>query len=414
MKTTAPLAAALALAMTGHAPETPSLALARDAGAWILAQGPPAGLDLYHGAAGVVWFLCELGAATGDPAVARDARDRADALVAALEGEADCGLYSGLGGVGFALRRAFELTGEPRYRDGARRAAALIRQRAVPAGSGIEWPGQGYDVISGSAGIGLHLLWEARKEGDPASRELAEKAGRRLLELGIPAGSGTKWAAATDTPMVMPNFSHGTAGVAYFLATLGQETGRREFLDAALGGARYLTSIARTAGDTALVYHHEGDGEDLYYWSWCHGPAGTARLFYRLYAVTGDCAWLEWAQKGARALLASGLPESEPPGWWDNVGPCCGHAGVAELLLGLGEPRHLELARRITAYLSSRATCDAEGARWVQAEHRVHPELREAQTGYMQGAAGVGMWLLRADALERGTAGPAVLPDSPF
>ena len=41
-----------------------------------------------------------------------------------------------------------------------------------------------------------------------------------------------------------------------------------------------------------------------------------------------------------------------------------------------------------------------KGLRWVQAEHRVRPELLVAQTGYMQGAAGIGMWLLRLDAAE--------------
>jgi hypothetical protein len=33
-------------------------------------------------------------------------------------------------------------------------------------------------------------------------------------------------------------------------------------------------------------------------------------------------------------------------------------------------------------------TPGGKGLRWVQAEHRVRPELLVAQTGYMQGAAG--------------------------
>ena len=47
-----------------------------------------------------------------------------------------------------------------------------------------------------------------------------------------------------------PNFSHGTSGVSYFLATLYQETRQREFLDAALprapGNPRRGGPIART------------------------------------------------------------------------------------------------------------------------------------------------------------------------
>jgi hypothetical protein len=45
---------------------------------------------------------------------------------------------------------------------------------------------------------------------------------------------------------------------------------------------------------------------------------------------------------------------------------------------------------------------------------RVRPELLVAQTGFMQGAAGVGMWLLRFDAFERGKKPLITFPDSPF
>ena len=57
---------------------------------------------------------------------------------------------------------------------------------------------------------------------------------------------------------------------------------------------------------------------------------------------------------------------------------------------------------------------DDHGARWPQAEHRVKPELIVAQTGYMQGAAGIASVLLDADAVERGKSPRFTLPDSPF
>ena len=68
----------------------------------------------------------------------------------------------------------------------------------------------------------------------------------------------------------------------------------------------------------------------------------------------------------------------------------------------------------MTDDLLSRATRDDKGARWVQAEHRVRPELLVAQTGYMQGAAGIGMWLLRLDAQQRKRAPFVRFPDSPW
>jgi hypothetical protein len=68
----------------------------------------------------------------------------------------------------------------------------------------------------------------------------------------------------------------------------------------------------------------------------------------------------------------------------------------------------------MTADLLARGTRDAQGLRWVQAEHRVQPQLLVAQTGYMQGAAGIGMWLLRLDAAERGRTPFVRFPDSPW
>jgi lantibiotic modifying enzyme len=215
-----------------------------------------------------------------------------------------------------------------------------------------------------------------------------------------------------------PNFSHGTAGIAYFLATLYRETKQREFLDAAIAGATYLKAVAKTEGDACLIFHNEPDGKNLYYLGWCHGPVGTARLFYRLYQVTGDRVWMDWVSKSARAILNSGVPEQQTPGFWNNVSQCCGLAGVAEFFLSLhqvtGNRVYLDYSKRVTAALLARATRDREGMRWIQAEHRIKPELLVAQTGFMQGAAGVGMLLLHLDALERRKKPSIIFPDSPF
>ena len=77
-------------------------------------------------------------------------------------------------------------------------------------------------------------------------------------------------------------------------------------------------------------------------------------------------------------------------------------------------PAYLAFAKRMTEDLLQRGTRDDEGLRWVQAEHRVRPELLVAQTGYMQGAAGIGMWLLRLDAAEHGHPSFVRFPDTPF
>ena len=373
--------------------------------------------DLYSGTPGIVLFFIEAFHATGDRSYLDMARSGAEYLIAKMPEEKGNGLYEGLSGIGFALLEAGKATGDKKMQQAARQCVDWIRSRARARGKGIEWS-ETTDIISGNAGTGLFLLYAARELKDTRLRDLAAQAGRRLMELGKPENGGLKWAMAPDYPNLMPNFSHGTAGIAYFLATLYRETKDKEFLQAALSGARYLQSVAKTEGDTCLIFHHVPGGEDLHYLGWCHGPTGTGRLFYRLYQATGDSVWLEWFKKSARGLLRSGIPEKQTPGFWNNVSQCCGSAGVAEFSLEVfrvtRDPAYLQFARRLTADLISRATRNGGAARWIQAEHRVRPELLVAQTGFMQGAAGIGMWLLHFDAFERGKKSLIAFPDSPF
>ena len=176
--------------------------------------------------------------------------------------------------------------------------------------------------------------------------------------------------------------------------------------------------IAKTDADTCLVFHHTKGGEDRYYLSWCHGPAGTARLFHRLGQVTGDREWRGWVERAARGIAASGIPEQRTAGFWNNVSQCCGNAGVADFFIELHrsyqDDTALPFARRVAADLLRRATDEENGMRWIQAEHRVRPELLVAQTGYMQGAAGMGALLLKLDAVGRGARSRVVFPDSPY
>jgi lantibiotic modifying enzyme len=391
--------------------------------------------DLYSGSAGVVLFYLELHRATGDPAPLAAARSGADALLASLDGNIETatapgsdtgteastepGLYTGLAGNGFVLGEVWKATRQACYRNGARRVVALLQTRAVATGAGVEW-NDTTDIISGSAGIGLFLLHAADTLDLPEARALAVRAGHRLLQRGRDDAGGRKWPMNGTSAQLLPNFSHGTAGVAYFLATLFQATGDRVFLDAALSGAAYLQAIAKTDGDVCLVFHHEPDaaGRSLYYLGWCHGPAGTARLWYRLWQAMEDRAWLDWTAKSARAISGSGIPDRPAPGFWNNVGVCCGSAGVAGFFLAhhraTGEAASLAFARRVSGQILSAAVRDSAGIRWPHAEHRTRPAEIAAQTGWMQGAAGIGAWFLHLDAFDRGAAPPIRFPDSPF
>lgn len=429
----AALLAMCSLPSCKSAPDRPYLAAAEKAAAWIRAADIPApeglswpavpgdpasvALNLYSGTPGVVLFFVQAYHSTGREDHLRAAREGADFLLSRMSGVEGTGLYEGLAGIAFALEETYRASGDAKYLQGFKACLGRIKAAAVEKGAGIEW-GSTTDIISGGAGTGLFLIYASKRTRDGAWLELAARAGARLVELGRPEGGGLKWAMDPDFPRLMPNFSHGTAGIAYFLAALHRETKRREFLDAALAGGRYLQSVAKTDGDVCLVFHNEPDGRDLFYLGWCHGPVGTARLFYILAKESGDRTWLDWVRRSAGAILTSGIPEQETPGFWNNDGICCGLAGVGEFFLDLAlafeDEAYLGFAERVAARLLAEASTEDGKMRWVQAEHRTRPDYLFAQTGYMQGAAGIGTFLLRLDAAGRRKGPRVVFPDTPF
>jgi len=372
---------------------------------------------LYSGTPGVVLFFLEAFHATGDQDFLEDARTGANYLLSTLDKEKGAGLYVGVSGIGYCLEETYKATKEGQYRQGVARCLDILKEGAEEKEMGIQW-GETTDIISGNAGTGLFLLYLAEEWKDESVLAMARQVGDRLVEVGIPAGEGTKWAMNPQFPRLMPNFSHGTAGIAYFLASLYQKTNEQKHLDGALAGAHYLKSVANTEDDVCLIFHHEPEGEELFYLGWCHGPVGTARLFYRLYQITKEQEWMHWVEKGANGVLKSGIPDQEVPGFWNNVGVCCGSAGVAELFLNLYQvtekQEYLEFARELTTQILNKASKDKSGMRWVHAEHRSRPDFLQTQTNLMQGASGVGMWLLHLKEFESGKQPQIVLPDNPF
>lgn len=416
------VAAAAARWIRGHGVRTPAGLT------WPRVPGQDEGgdLGLYHGSPGVVLFLLEHHARTGDAGALEDAHAGARELAAALNRSAPIqpGLYSGLAGMAYALDLTADATADAGLSRAARTCVDRIVSTARPLETGVAWfddepANASSDIVSGASGIGLTLLWYADRHAHDGAVDTAVRAADHLATLGIRESGGLKWRMMPSFARTMPNFSHGTAGVATFLAAARRAGGDVELLEAAISGARYLEAISVCEGGGCRVFHHEPAGEDLFYLSWCHGPPGTARLFYQLAETTGDDAWRGWLEKGAVAVKSFGVPETRSDGYWNNISQCCGDAGVGEYALALHamtrDDEHLAYARRIADWIQGRA--DDPGSdeqRWTQAEHRVQPELLEAQTGWMQGAAGVGSFFLHLDARSRGESPLVSIPDTPW
>lgn len=369
--------------------------------------------ELYNGYSGVVLFYLELFRATGDrqhlsEAVA-GARQLAALLPKTAEEVRDAGLYTGIAGLGFVIGQAAMHSGDNQLATAARHSLELVKASARPAGKGVQWSDSN-DIISGMAGTGLYLL----RSGDREAVQVAIRAGDRLLETGEPAQGGLKWGISPRVAAKYPNFSHGAAGVGYFLARLYEVTKEQRFLTGALAAMTYLDAVANKENGGWKVFHVEPNGEDRYYLSWCHGPAGSARLFYQLDRVARQPIAAERIGQCASATIDMGVPEKQSPGYWNNISQCCGNCGVGEFFVSLSNrmPRaeYRQIVERVAANTLERATAEGDGLKWIQAENRVSPNDVIAQTGLMQGAGGVGIFFLHAHDYSK----RIPLPDNPW
>jgi lantibiotic modifying enzyme len=390
--------------------------------------------NLYHGSAGVVLFYLELHRATGEQQHLDVAVAGGNELVATLTDGADSiAMYSGAPGYIFVLNELAKVSGNAAFRDTAARLVRDMADQSDPMGSGIGWiepipfsditgitgEREALDLSIGAAGAGIGFLYAHRNALDPNSLEWAKQTADRLIEMSVDGVGGPNWLMMADMPFPFdaPNFAHGASGVGYFLADLHRATGEQRYLDVAIAAAGYVEAHTMPSGGGHLVCHTEQQPE-LFYLGQCHGPPGTGRFMFLLHEITGDDQWLVWIHGNMRGLLATGAPEKRSRGLWNNHGQCCGDAGIGDYALFLhratGNPAYLDVARRVAAVIVEASTLTGGRRSWEQAEHRSRPDFVEHQTGYMQGAAGIGSFLLHLATVEAEQPSKISLPDVPF
>jgi lantibiotic modifying enzyme len=376
----------------------------------VLDDGEPveAGEDrdsLYAGIGGLAPVLAEIGLYR---AVSDAEQVLATGIVSRLSAMAhtrtEPSLYTGLGGDVTALKLL--------ARGGERVALQRLAELMTPAGWNttleIE-PGSTApitDLVLGAAGVVLAAIWA----GGQHAREIAATGGESLLRAAVQTKDGLDWEMLPGWPSRMPNYSHGTAGIATALAIAGAALDRDDFIAAARQGAQHLLAVGSLDGDGLVVPHtlpYSSRDVDPVTYTWCHGPAGTSYLFAALAHVGVDTvAGIEVTrlrQRCLHSILASGVPQRLRPGFWDNDGRCCGTAGVGDVLLDATQDctdqaragRLLQAARTMADALVERAIRDEAGARWRFVEHRQDPPLLPPGTSWMQGAAGIAAFLLR-------------------
>jgi hypothetical protein len=415
------------------------LQLAVDAGEWLDAQSQeqPIGVawpsdakhpetvsyDLGSGTAGVVVYFLSLYNATGEKRFLELAerggaylQAQLDDSTAVFEGSRRASLYTGIAGIGVAL----ELLAEhrPEFSKGVDKVVALLDAWAVAEPAGRRWSDEFNDLLYGDAGTVLFLAWHAHRSGDERAMRLAVSASHFLLAQAEDAGSGRYWRFRRSKPFNLPGLSHGTAGIAYVLGTVGGLADVPEFTTAAADGFEYIESIAQISEDKIQIpYGWPAENwEGLFEFGWAHGLVGSNVFFTRLQQL--GIKMEEAARFNAlvvNTLSDIGLPGTPDEPFAEPSTPLdwrFGRASVLVLLSDLDEG--IETRDAILGEIMAKAS-QADGlAHWEVEAPAFMGGGRAEFTGILHGSAGIGLALLRMHAAMTERPPYVTMPDDPL
>jgi serine/threonine protein kinase len=318
-------------------------------------------VSVQFGAAGILAFLHE---ATGraDPRYV-------DWMVARLrEGRIPPGMQRGKGGAALVLARL------------GREEEALGVVRGLSSDPVLE---NASGLWAGRAGVGLTLLTLGRQLGRPELVEEARQCADRLLAVAKRSRSRLFW---HDSSRRVPlGLGHGAAGVALFLLYTAAATGEERYLEAARSGLEFdLAHVVRKSGEplwTPTTHAIPGEPNSPHTE---YGSAGIGGVALRMYALTRDPKYLDWAWDCARSVCERLTNKT----WYNQ-----GLAGFGHYLLDmhrfLGDENCLNTAFYLAEALLPHRIATGKGTAFAGSE------LSRISCDFGMGSAGIAWFLLR-------------------
>ncbi len=320
----------------------------------------------------------------------------------------DFTLYNSIAGSIFALVELSKVTGEGAFTAAAIRGLDHVMANQDSAGS---W-GNGNDILFGDAGAGLLLLYAHENLGEDRFLNHAQSVGNLLLSRAIESEAGLNWTRKQGDEYYLPNFSHGTAGIGYFLAKLFEASGDSVFL---LGASKAYDFIEKeSAADSIMLLPYgvpDLGWSNPYDIGWAHGPAGVARFCYVMYERTQEGRYLEGLRKCYAAIELSGIPNNPDSLFGYDEFPIdyrFGMAGVADFLLDYeriaDDPSVGGLADSVCTALVKRASVENGQASWPFSPYEFMrtEDTTVAYTGYFYGSSGILVPLMKREILKNG------------
>ena len=390
-------------------------------------------LNISEGISGKVLFFLELYKTTSNKKYLNEAVKGGDYLFNKIPQNAEetdtipfrHSFYNGLAGVSFTFDELYKTTKEEKYKNASQKIFQQVKEIADDQNNKISYSVFN-DVLMGNTGTGLFFLNYYENKKDESALSIAEKIANHLFDKAIKVDSGLTWKFNEERDFILPNFSHGVAGIGFFFSKLYEVTENKKYLETAIATAKYLKSIAKQDSNIFMIpYGFPLERwKDYYDIGWAHGAAGSARFFYSMWKVTGDYEYLTIVRKRAAAIKSSGLPNM-PANKEFGADPFYidmrfGQASVANFFMDLyyfdNDESYLDYAKLLVDDLIKKSVNKNDKRYWEINRYAFFENAGEpAQfTGYFYGAAGFGLTLLHLHKIINDENDFLTLPDNPF
>lgn len=268
---------------------------------------------------------------------------------------------------------------------------------------------QSYDLIGGLVGLGIFALERLPR---PGARRCLERAVHHLLALSEVTAAGLRTWRTPETAVTQASkkaragrynlgTAHGVPGVVGLLAAAWAHGIDRTRVEPALEeSVRWLLAQRRPAG-TLSTFAYFADDEmrhaKLARGAWCYGDPGVAVALLAAAQAVGHAGW----EKAAVEIGLRAVRRPEQTRGVKDGGLCHGEAGLAHLFLRMYQQTGEEAFGReahecFTRLLARRKPGEGMGGYAVWSSRELYPDHVEDNASFLSGSVGIALALLGA------------------
>ncbi|MGQ8873820.1 lanthionine synthetase LanC family protein [Paenibacillus sp. TSA_86.1] len=293
--------------------------------------------------------------------------------------ETPVSLYFGYGAVPWALAQTADALGdESLLRVAESLAMEITRHDPVQT-----------NISHGAAGLGLMLLEVHHLGGCAELLTRADELGKTILEQEKRTEDGlSMWEVKDKSDKKSHHsfgFSHGIAGIGYFLLALAKLTGKDDYYSAVKRIVHTLERTGYEGKNGVRLWPASPEKPDALWVHWCNGSAGIARFLLTAAEVLQDPVCFRLGQQAADAVAQSTI--------FASFGQCHGIAGNGDVLIMANRSFPGRYEAKLKEYTHSLYVLRSDG----QADLWMWPleDMESYSPDYMTGYMGIYAFLLR-------------------